>query len=374
MSEVIKKQSSRILALDLMRGYFLLCIIVDHLAYWPNGLDWLSARGELFISAAEGFFLISGIVLGIVRGSKLVDKPFKLPAWLLVKRGLQLYVTYVILALFFTLIGWAFFMNNPGLKVDIAPTDTPLLTLIWNTLTFQYLYGWADYLRLYCVFLFVSPLVLWLLRKGKWWIALAGSIAIWALSPTPMYPDSLFIQPYKWQLLFFGGMMIGFHWKQLTALWQGIPILWRRITIGAMISTSIATLIINLYLAFGGYLGPVVYDIVAPIRAAWHEKYFDKELLPLARLLLALLWFWTSFWLFRRYESQITKFAGWLLLPFGTNSLYVYTVHAFIIFFIHLIVPAGNKELLVNILLSWGIIVLIWTMIRYQILFKVIPR
>lgn len=357
-----------------MRGYFLLCIIVDHLAYWPNGLDWLSARGELFISAAEGFFLISGIVLGIVRGSKLIDKPFKVPAWLLIKRGLQLYVTYILLALFFTLVGWAFFMNNPGLKVDIAPTDTLLLTLVWNTLSFQYLYGWADYLRLYCLFLFVSPLVLWLLRRGKWWIALAGSVVVWALSPIAAYPESLFIQPYKWQLLFFGGMMIGFHWKQLTALWQRIPLLWRRVTIGTMISASLVTLAFNLYLSFGGYLGPAVYDIVAPIRAAWQEKYFDKELLPLARLLLALLWFWTSFWLFRHYERQITKFAGWILLPFGTNSLYVYTVHAFIIFFIHLIVPAGNKELLVNALLSWGVIALIWIMIRYQILFKVIPR
>lgn len=368
------KKSSRIFALDLMRGYFLLCIIIDHLAYWPNGLDWLSARGELFISAAEGFFLISGIVLGIVRGSKLIDKPFKVPAWLLIKRSLQLYVTYIILAIFFTLIGWAFFASNPGLKDGIAAQGTSIIELIWNTLTFQYLYGWADYLRLYAIFLFVSPLVMWLLRKGKWYIVMAASIAIWAFSPIVAYPDSLFIQPYKWQILFFAGMTIGFHWKQLTAVWDHIPKVWRRTTIATMITLSVATLLLNLFLAYGGYISHSVYDFVAPIRASLHDGDFNKESLPFARLALALVWFWTSFWLFRRFEKQIIKYAGWILLPFGTNSLYVYTVHAFILFFIHLVVLPGNKYFLVNFVLSWGTIALVWTMIRYQVLFKIIPR
>lgn len=369
-----KKQSSRIIALDLMRGYFLLCIIVDHLNYWPNGLDWLSARGELFVSAAEGFFLISGIVLGIVRGSKLIEQPFKVPAWLLIKRGLQLYVTYALLAVFFTLIGWMFFMGNPGLKDGIMAAGTSFGELVWKTLTFQYLYGWADYLRLYSLFLFASPLVLWLLRKGKWWIVMTISLAIWAFSPVVAYPDSLFIQPYKWQLLFFLGMTVGFHWKQLVHLWGRIPVIWQRAIVATIATASIATLAFNIFLAFGGYIGDNVYAFVAPLRAYLHDNYFDKEVLPLARLSLALLWFWTSFWLFRRFERQITAKLGWLLLPLGTNSLYVYTVHAFLLFFIHLIVYPGNKDLIVNIILSWGMIALIWTMVRYQILFKVIPR
>lgn len=375
MSEVApKKQSSRIIALDLMRGYFLLCIIIDHLSYWPNGLDWLSARGELFVSAAEGFFLISGIVLGIVRGSKLINQPFKVPAWLLVKRGLQLYVTYALLAIFFTVVGWTFFMSNPGLKDGILVVGSSFGELVWKTLTFQYLYGWADYLRLYTIFLFASPLVMWLLRKGKWWIVMAGSIAMWAFSPVIAYPDSLFIQPYKWQLLFFLGMTVGFHWKQLVSLWERIPKVWQRSIIATMVVASVATLAFNVFLAFGGEISDKVYSVVAPLRAYLHDNYFNKEVLPITRLSLALLWFWTSFWLFRRFERQITAKLGWLLLPLGTNSLYVYTVHAFLLFFIHLIVYPGNKDLIVNIILSWGTIALIWTMVRYQILFKIIPR
>lgn len=373
MPDAIKKQSSRIIALDLMRGYFLLCVVIDHLNYWPNGLDWLSARGELFVSSAEGFFLISGIVLGIVRGSKLVNKPFRLPAWLLLKRGFQLYGVSVLLVLFFTLVGWLF-LANPGLKYGIAPSDTPLLKLVWDTLTLQYLYGWADYLRLYALFLFVSPLVMWLLRKNKWWIILATSAAVWLFSPNTVYPESLFVQPYKWQLIFFGGMIIGFHWQQLAAQWARIPTIWRGTTISLLLATAAVTLLGNLVLAFGGYISHDVFLAVAPIRDYLHEHYFDKEMLQWPRLALFMVWFWASFWLFRKFEAQITRFVGKVLLPFGTNSLYVYIVHAFILFFIHLVVPPGNKVFAVNVLLSWGVLAIIWLMIRRKLLFTIIPR
>jgi hypothetical protein len=69
---LIKKP--RILALDLLRGYFLVSIILNHLQWYPNGLDWVAMRGSLLVSAAEGFFIISGILLGIVRGRKLADQ------------------------------------------------------------------------------------------------------------------------------------------------------------------------------------------------------------------------------------------------------------------------------------------------------------
>lgn len=370
---MLKKQSTRIVALDLMRGYFLLCMLVDHLNFWPNGLDWLSARGQLFVSAAEGFFLISGIVLGMVRGRKLLNQPFSVPAKLLLKRGLQLYVTYVLLALFFTYLGWMFFMHNPGLKDGIAPVTTPVVTLIWKTVTLQYLYGWADYLRLYSLFLFASPLVLWLLRKGKWWVVALASLGLWAFSPNTPYPGSLFVQPYKWQLLFYGGMIVGFYWRQLSAKWQTIRQPYRRMIISTLLTLSALTLAGNLFLAFGGLFSHSLLTIVSPLRSSLHV-YFDKELLPLARLAMATAWFCSGYWLFRRFETYITHIAGWILLPFGTHSLYVYTVQAFFLFFVHLIVPSGNTTFLINALLSWGTIALIWIMVRYHILFKIIPR
>ncbi len=364
----------RIAAFDLMRGYFLIAIILNHLHYWPNGLDWLTARGELFVSSAEGFFLISGIVLGIVRGRKLLEKPFRFAASLLLKRAFQLYVTYIVLALFFTIAGWQFFLDNPGLKSGIASADTSLLQVLWNTLTFQYLYGWADYLRLYCLFLLISPAILLLLRKNLWWVVVIASILIWFATPVLGYPDSLYTQPLKWQLLFFVGMVIGFHWPELSTFWKRIPQIGHRVIIGSLLFASLASLAYNVYLSFGGHMSPEVYVFVSSVRDHLSQTFFDKENLPLARVTLFFLWFWTSFWIFNRYEKQITRLFGWLLIPFGTNSLYVYTVHAFFIFFAHLIILPGNKDFLMNLIMTTGVIAAVWLMVRYKILFNVIPR
>ena len=98
----------RIRAFDLMRGFFLIVILLDHLAYYPSGLDIFTGRGLLYVSTAEGFFAISGLVLGIVRGRKLIKKPLRTPAKLLFKRSWQLYVESVILTLLFTLFAWLF--------------------------------------------------------------------------------------------------------------------------------------------------------------------------------------------------------------------------------------------------------------------------
>lgn len=363
----------RISTLDLMRGCFLIALIIDHLQYWPSGYDFLTMRGELFVSAAEGFFLISGIVLGIVRGRKLIEKPFEAGAKLLLRRGVQLYITYIIVAIGSTLIGWSF-LANPGLKDGIADPSTSIAGLLWQTLSLQYIYGWADYLRLYALFLFVAPIFLWLLRKNLWWIGLGVSVAIWALTPDMLYPTSLSLQPLHWQLLFFGGMTIGFHWPELTAYWSSLSKLTKRATISLLLITMITTLCINIFLAFGGMISTEIYTLVGPLRDSLQQGQFNKENLPLSRVALFLVWFWASFWIFTKFRPIIERYAGWILLPFGTNSLYVYSVHAIIIFFLHLILAPKNDVFIVNFIVTTIVLAAIWLMLRYKILFKIIPR
>ncbi len=369
----IQTRISRILALDLMRGYFLIAILLNHLHYWPNGLDFLTMRGELFVSAAEGFFLISGIVLGIVRGQKLLNKPFATGAKLLLKRSFQLYITYVVLAVFSTLIGWWFFYDNPGLKNGILPRDTTIISMLWQTLSLQYLYGWADYLRLYAIFIFVSPIAMLLLRKGLWNIVLAASLAVYLLSPDPTWPESVMTQPYHWQLIFFFGLVLGFHWNSVTEFWKSLHERVRKLVITSTVSIAVITLLLNTLYVFSGFINTALYENLTTIHQAL-TPYFNKENLPLPRLILFGIWFSASFWLFTKYEKHILKKIGWLLVPFGTNSLYVYTVHALLIFFVHLVIPSGSQVFWINALLSFGLISLTYYMVKYKILFKIIPR
>ena len=371
-----EKKSCRILTFDLLRGYFLVAILLDHLDFFPNGLDWWSARGSLYVTTVEGFFLISGIVLGIVRGSKLIDKPFGYVTKLLLKRALQLYVTSCVLVILFTLLGWWFFMGNDGLKYGIAPTGTNILQVLWNTLSLQYFYGWADYLRLYAIFIFISPLAMWLLRRGRWYVLLAGSFVIWLLFPNDhTLPDTTqeLLQPLSWQLIFFSGLTIGFHWHGLTTWWRERSARHRKIVLASVLSVAAATLVANIIVTFG----PKYFDLHAigatqEFQSYLYSNFFDKERLPIARIALFFVWFWAAFYLFQRFEPAIRRFMGWLLLPFGTNSLYVYTLHAFVLFFVHLWLDPGN--IFYNFIVASGIILLIRLAIQYKFLMNIIPR
>ena len=364
------KKSSRIETFDLMRGYFLVSIIINHLNY-SNLFNFVTAKGSLYVSSAEGFFFISGIVLGIVRGAKLIGESIKRPTFLILKRALQLYVVYIVSTVGFTLVGWWFYMDNPGLKPGILPSDTSYWSMLWQSLTFQNLYGWLDYLRLYFFFMAAAPLAILLLRKGLWWIVVGTSLLLWYFAPTPDWPQSVFTQPYHWQVLFFGGLTVGFHWKQLSAKWSNLSTGVRKAILGAVLSVALATLIANILLAFSYKFGDSVHQALSPIKSALNP-YFDKENLLPARLVMFTIWFWAAYWLFHHFEPTVKKLFGRLLLPFGTNSLYVYILSGIIIFFVHLHIPRVN--LLVNTLTLVGIVAVIWLCIRTKFLMKIIPR
>lgn len=366
-----EKTPSRITTLDLLRGYFLLVILLNHLHYYPSGLEWITGGSILYTSTAEGFFLISGIVLGIVRGRKLLDKPFKLAASLLVKRSVQLYLTSIVLVILFTLIGWLF-MDNVGLKYGIYQPVGDIWGLIWKTVTFQYLYGWADYLRLYAIFILLSPIALWLLRKGLWYIVLLISVIVWSFYTASPFPPGEYSQQFSWQLIFFVGFILGFHWQNMKKWWDERSKAFRRTLIGVVATVSIVTLVANVFIVFGHdwpSIGPLMqrYDeLISPL--------FNKDELPVPRLALFGLWFCSLYWLFARFEKQIIRFAGWILLPFGTNSLYVYTIQAFVIFVFNLIFGLGSDWWFINLAISIGAIGLVYLAVRTKFLMKIIPR
>lgn len=365
------KKSSRILTFDLLRGWFLVAILLDHLQYFPNGLDILTGRGQLYVSAAEGFFLISGIVLGIVRGRKLLDKPFKLAASLLLKRGVQLYITAVVLFFVFTFIGWVF-IDNPGVKPGIRPMSENFWSIARGALSFDYIYGWADYLRLYAVYLLASPVAMWLLRKNLWYILLALSLGIWSLFDiTPLRTPEL-SQVFSWQLIFFGGMTAGFYLDSIRDWWERRSHVFKRSFIGTIVVIAATTALANYVLTIHGDV--LLGETTRAAIDSHLQPYLNKERLPLARIALFLTWFIAAFWLFHKYEKIIVRRLGWLLLPFGTNSLYVYTIEAFVILIVHLLVAEATPWWPVNLALSLACLAVVWLAVRYKFLMKIIPR
>ncbi len=372
----VSKKIPRIVTFDLMRGFFLIAIIINHLALFPNMLDWWGMRGYLLVTTAEGFFLLSGVILGIVRGAKLIDTPLKEVTKIILRRAWQLYITHIVLVVGLTLIAWYVYAGNPSIKFGVMESHS-WLQLIWQTVSLQYIYGWADYLRFYAIFIALSPLAFWLLRNGKWYIVLIASYLVWFLFPIDFraldWEVVELLQPVPWQALFFTGVVIGFHWPDISQWCTAHKKVLTRYVVPPIVVLAIGLLAWNVVAVFAkefvdaNWAQQASYD-------AWSLRMneFHKEQLPLARFALFMLWFWVAFLIVRRFEKLIVTYAGWLLIPFGTNSLYVYTLHAVIIFFVHLYISVGS--VVQNFVVTVAVIAIIYAAIRTKFLMNIIPR
>lgn len=366
-----EKKLERIDTIDIIRGYFLFVIIIDHLARFFGFFDLFTGGGRQWVSAAEGFFFISGMMIGLVRARKLKDKPLSVTTKKIWSRALQLYIWSVGLTFFFVLVA-QFHLLNPGLK-EGAFTAEPISKLISHTLLLRYVYGWADFLVYYVIYLLFTPLAVYLLRSGKWLLLLATSVFIYLLA------DNLQL---SWQLLFFSGTIAGYYLPEIEARAKALSQNKKRFLFGSIFFVGISTLLVSLF--FNTFVAIMethpnwptlglnftqLHNYNTYTLAPW----FDKYRLAIGRLSLFYFWFIALYVAVRRFEPQIKKFIGWFFIPYGQNSLYVYMIHAFIIFFVNLAIPTHVSNYL-NILVNTVVLAIIWVVIKKKVLFSIIPR
>ncbi len=364
------KAKKRILTLDLMRGYFILIIIIDHLERWPGIFDWITGQGRLWVSAAEGFILLSGVMIGLIRGRKELHKPMKEVSKKILKRSFILYIWAIITALLSILIvkhlfaGSYFFPYPPGTDSFSASQND-----LYELLTFRAIFGWSIYLQVYAVFLFFSPFAVWLLRKGKWKLLLAISVLIWAVGTRL---NALII---SWQLLFFIGVVIGFYFDTLNAKWHSYKHR-RAVSYSAVIATLItvviSTFVIFAWTAVKAGMLPFNEQQFIDFRATIDPFFLRQKFLPL-HMILTFLWIFTLYILVHRFEGKINKWFGWLLVPFGQNSLFVYIVQGFVIIAASTLIP-HTQNMFINAAIIASVIMIVWGITFIKPLYKIIPR
>lgn len=332
--------SKRIEALDYLRGFFILVIVIDHLWRWPNIFEYVSGRGELWVSAAEGFVIISGLLVGYVRGRKGLKKSFGEISKKLVFRGVMLYIWTLITAVALVAASWYLTFRSSVAWIPYEKYDW--LNVIRDTLTFNYAHTLTHFLYLYAIFLVLSPLLIWLLRKGHWWIGALISIGAW------WYGYVFDNEWMQWQVIFFLPAIAGYYLDQIIAFFRRLP-----------------SVIIWLFVLAG--LGSIVASamIVLPNEPGLYKQdIFEREPLTLARILLSFVWFLSLAWLFNKALPLLEKTVGWLLLPFGTKSLTAYIVHSFVLMGIALFVPVvigfwpNTFMACVALLITWAIVIL----------------
>jgi len=207
--------SRRDTRLDSLRGLLLVTMAVNHI---PSDLHPITDGALGFVSSAEGFVFLSGLVIGLVYARKLRNEGpgvVQTAVWRRVRQlyGAHLFTYVAVLALAFGLFRLA--GQTPGVLPELFFTH-PGEALVSGAFLL-YRPGLLDILPMYCVFAALVPPLLAAHAAGRrmWW--LAGSFGLWLAAQefAPAGPwlagpvNSGAFSLTAWQLLFVVGVFIG---------------------------------------------------------------------------------------------------------------------------------------------------------------------
>lgn len=367
MKQALTKR--RIFELDLLRGFFIIVILIDHLQFWPSPFRYMTGEGRLWVSAAEGFFLISGLLIGYIRAYKGAKYPLKTLTKKLASRALMLYLWGIGITFFIVLFTLA--IGNHALlpKLPNAEQLASPLTLIWSVVSGNYFSDWIYFLRLYAIMLLATPLFLWLLRKGYEKFVVPLILGLYLLSF--FYPEA----GLQWQVYFFGAALIGYR-LEFIASWLRNHVQTKHLLGVGLISITLLTMILSFYFVHGWNVvesGRWFMDrqTYVEIRAVIDPWFASNPVMP-GRILLSFVWFGGLLYAFHYLKPYILRWFGWLLMPLGERSLSGYILQALLLPFIVVLIPVsqnGFMNAIITILVIFGL----WILVESKIIRKLIP-
>jgi len=376
----------RDLRLDFLRGLIMIYVIIVHMEYYS--LLSMFAWGRLgLVSSAEGFVSLSGLVLGLVCQRRLAREGMQATFRKLWQRSWQLYKAHVVVILSIALLGLIPFLDLFELTHWWVPTHrdqayalypppgTHWLELLKQAVLLRIGPHQYQIIGLYVILIAVAPIAVYALHKGKTRWLLGASWALYALNAwlhlRPSGARFEYAFPLlTWQLIFFHGMALGWHREKVLPLITRIP---------AIPLAAAGMALFFVFIALNAphplfWNGPTLSLIPAETFHSLYGNWFQKTPLGLGRLLNNLALFIIAYYLLSRYWRIAHKGLGWLVIPLGQASLYVFTVHIYVILLVSNTPLPGYDSLWINTLLHVGAILLIWWMVKQRVLFGIIPR
>ena len=362
----------RIIELDLLRGFFIVVIILDHAQYWPSPLQYITGEGRLWVSAAEGFFIISGFLIGYLRAYKGKHTPLKVLTKKLLERAGLLWFWCVLITLIVTALTVLLPGDGSHLPKLPDPSQTSsLLVYLWNIVTMQYASDWIYFLRLYAIMLALTPIFLWLLRKKHSLTAIALILGTYLVSLAFGINEGAM----QWQVLFFGAALFGWKFEEITAWFRARPRL-RTATLVSLITIGLSSMVLSYFMVHG-------WDYVeSPATSISRETYisiranvdplFSNNPLVFPRIALSFIWFGGLLALFHVFKPHLQRWLGWLLLPFGNASLSAYCLQAVVLCFVVTFIPV-SENFWVNGAIGVGVLLLILGLMKVPVIKKILP-
>ena len=366
-------KARRIFELDLIRGFFIIVIILDHMQRWPSPFTYLTGEGRLWVTAAEGFFIISGLLIGYLRAYKQVNVPLMVLAKKLWQRAGMLWlwsviITFIVTSLLVLLPGDGSLLPKPP-PADVVSS---LPVYIWNVVTQQFASDWIYFLRMYAIVLAITPLFLWLLRRGYWLVALLLSLGTFLIADAYNIPDPTL----QWQLLFFGAALLGWKLEAMLAWFAERPKLRYSFLVSLMVAT-LATMVTSFFFVHGwkvveapqGFMSREDYMAIRYVL----DPLFTIAPFTIWRVLLAFLWFGGVLALFHIIKRPLQAGFGWLLMEFGQYSLTAYCLHALLVGFTVTMIPISDS-IFTNFIVSSLLIIVFWMIMRIPLVKKILPQ
>lgn len=351
-------QKKRIEALDYLRGYFIVVIIIDHLERWPSLLSVFTGKGLLWSNASDGFIITAGLLVGYIRGFKGRNAPFKDVVKKLLLRSFWLYIWSVLATVLLFLFTALFPFPENVPNYDFATYG--FFELVRQTILLEYIHPWVYFLHLYSVYMLLSIVAVWLLRRNLWWII---ALLIGAAFVYTHFATSPWIERAP---LFFIPVIVGYYLESIKAFVLRL----RRPSL-LLLQASILTLFLTtLIFSIGVVFIPQLFP--EPL-ISWIHYSLGRNPINLLVVVVATIWYLGLFIIFHHAVPLLRKYLAWLILPFSTGSFSAYIVHS-----IPLIVLMTYSPFPDNIFVNTiaGIVAVIATLVIIRIPFikRVIPQ
>jgi len=387
----------RDLRLDLFRGFIILAVVITHIEIGgPYSFITLHATGA--ITGAEMFVFLSGMVLGMTYPfaiKKFGERAAAVGAW---KRARKQYLVTLGVILVVFAMSFVPFLNTDAITTftdrgtgtggvgaegrvyDLYPNAMQLLAYPppWFAIR-QFLLlemgPWPfNIMGLFVVLSLFIPVFMWVIRRGYWWALLVVSWALYAfqvVNPDFRPLDSQFESVFPlltWQVVFTHGLVLGTYRRQIIGALTGRL---GKVLVGVGV-VGYALFLVYVWAAHQYGFTP------APFPATMYEDLYNTAYqrvdLQWGRLVDIPFFAIVSYAILTVFWKPIATVIGWLWIPIGQASLYVFVWQVFFALAIASIPGVDWYNGWIGFAAHSALILLVWYMIRKRFLFSVIPR
>ncbi|KFI27174.1 hypothetical protein CDV50_01505 [Haematobacter massiliensis] len=347
----------RLTLIDGFRGYFLLFMMIAHVAPVVNApIGVLTHHSIGWVEDAQGFVFVSGLVVGLVYGKLLLKRGYETMTSSIWSRIRKIYAYQAALIGVFLVAALVFaaFAEVPSILSSYA-REPVLFTLVSLLLVGGSMH--MGILPMYVFFMIATPFVLWAFKTGRGPVVLITSVLLWLgaqLGLTDILQPpiegalremghpvniGIYFDVLGWQVLFFAGLYPGYLManKTLSLEFLKKPAYEQAFFVGLVGFTALA-----------------VFDIA--VRQHWFGADYSNTLYWTSdRAMLAPIYVVAFFldlflivWLIsagqessRRWINKASVFANWFftrpfLTTLGRHSLQVFTIHILAVYVIEI--------------------------------------